>query len=208
MIHDVVIENGELKYETYGINTGEIDAAKVDPDFILGKYEGKIPVIGRFFNFLKTTPGYFICIFVPFMLLILYQGVNFFRLFRRYKKEQMEEMAVELIHGVGDWLELWQAKSIASLILVSGWIKPDKDSVVLSKEEYQLWNVLKTTWASDYKEVSAEDMLETLKNTKELGSKETAEKIYQQLQGHGTTYVKKWIKEQFGVEFLYVFAET
>ena len=32
------------------------------------------------------------------------------------------------------------------------------------------------------------------------GSKETAEKIYCELCGHGTTYVKKWIKKQFGVE--------
>ena len=30
--------------------------------------------------------------------------------------------------------------------------------------------------------------------------KDTAKEIYQQLQGHGTTYVKKWIKERFGVE--------
>lgn len=32
-----------------------------------------------------------------------------------------------------------------------------------------------------------------------LKNKETAEKIYRELQGHGTTYVKKWIKEQFGI---------
>ena len=30
--------------------------------------------------------------------------------------------------------------------------------------------------------------------------KDTAKEIYQQLQGHGTTYVKKWIKEHYGVE--------
>lgn len=30
--------------------------------------------------------------------------------------------------------------------------------------------------------------------------KETAEKIYRELCEHGTTYVKKWIKEQFSVE--------
>ena len=29
------------------------------------------------------------------MLLILYQGINVIRLFRRYKKEQMEEMQAE-----------------------------------------------------------------------------------------------------------------
>ncbi|MBQ5743074.1 MAG: hypothetical protein IIV79_02640, partial [Clostridia bacterium] len=43
----------------------------------------------------KTPQGYIICIFVPFMLLILYQGVNCIRLFRRYKKEQMAEMEEE-----------------------------------------------------------------------------------------------------------------
>ena len=48
-----------------------------------------------FFNFLKTTPGYFVCIFIPFMLIIIYEGVKFFNLFRRYKKEQMEEMQAE-----------------------------------------------------------------------------------------------------------------
>ena len=51
--------------------------------------------LGTFFNFLKTTPGYFVCIFTPFMLIILYEGVKFFNLFRRYKKEQMDEMQAE-----------------------------------------------------------------------------------------------------------------
>ena len=45
------------------------------------------------------------------------------------------------------------------------------------------------------------DKMPTIVDTiSEKSSKETAEKIYQQLQEHGTTYVKKWIKEQFGVE--------
>lgn len=29
---------------------------------------------------------------------------------------------------------------------------------------------------------------------------ETAREIYEQLQGHGTTYVKKWIQKTYGVE--------
>lgn len=44
---------------------------------------------------LNITQGYFVCIFIPFMLLILYQGLNCIRLFRRYKKEQMQEMEEE-----------------------------------------------------------------------------------------------------------------
>lgn len=34
----------------------------------------------------------------------------------------------------------------------------------------------------------------------EQGKKETATEIYRQLMGHGTTYVKKWIKNKYGVE--------
>jgi predicted Holliday junction resolvase-like endonuclease len=52
-------------------------------------------MVGTFFNFLKTPQGYILCIFLPFMLLIVYQGVNCVRLFRWYKGEQMEQMAEE-----------------------------------------------------------------------------------------------------------------
>jgi len=61
----------------------------------LGKYQFAIPYVGTFFNFLKTPQGYIICIFIPFMLLILYQGINCVRLFRRYKGEQLAEMNAE-----------------------------------------------------------------------------------------------------------------
>ena len=33
---------------TFGTNTGRIDEAPVDPNFVIGKYTGKIPKIGRF----------------------------------------------------------------------------------------------------------------------------------------------------------------
>lgn len=84
-----------IGYETYGTNTGESDQTLVEPGFVLGQYTGKLPGVGRFFAFLKTTPGYIVCILVPFLLLILYQGVNTVRLFKRYRREQMEEMEEE-----------------------------------------------------------------------------------------------------------------
>ena len=86
---------GNPGFITYGTTTGVDDDTIVTFPYILGKYTTHLPKVGTFFNFLKTTPGYFVCIFVPFMLLIIYQGVNFFRLFRRYKKEQMDEMKAE-----------------------------------------------------------------------------------------------------------------
>ena len=84
-----------LGYVTYGTNTGADDEALVEPEYVLGKYVGKLPKVGHFFSFLKTTPGYIVCILVPFLLLILWQGVNTVRLFRRYKAEQMEAMQAE-----------------------------------------------------------------------------------------------------------------
>lgn len=87
--------NGNLGFVTYGTTTGSDDETIVTVPYILGKYEKTIPKMGTFFNFLKTPQGYIICIFVPFILLILYQGINSIRLFQRYKKEQFEEMEEE-----------------------------------------------------------------------------------------------------------------
>ncbi|MBQ5793248.1 MAG: hypothetical protein IIW17_04445 [Clostridia bacterium] len=84
-----------LGYVTYGTNTGVDDEALVEPEYVLGTYAGKLPGVGKFFAFVKSTPGYIICILVPFLLLILYNGVNVIRLFRKYKREQMEAMQAE-----------------------------------------------------------------------------------------------------------------
>lgn len=82
-------------FVTYGTNTGTNDEKVVEPEYILGKYTGKLPGVGNFFAFVKSTPGYIVCILVPFLLLILYNGVNVIRLFRRYKKEQTAVMEAE-----------------------------------------------------------------------------------------------------------------
>ena len=87
--------NGNPGFITYGTTTDTDDATIVTYPYVLGKYEKAIPNIGTFFTFLKTTQGYFVCIFIPFMLLILYQGLNCIRLFRRYKREQLQEMEAE-----------------------------------------------------------------------------------------------------------------
>ena len=84
-----------LGYVTYGTNTGTDDEAIVEPDYVLGTYAGKLPKVGYFFDFLQTTPGYIVCILVPFLLLILWQGVNTIRLFKQYKREQVADIEEE-----------------------------------------------------------------------------------------------------------------
>lgn len=84
-----------LGYVTYGTNTGINDEVLVQPEYVIGTYSGKLAGVGSFFQFLKTTPGYIICILVPFLLLILWQGAGTIRLFRQYKREQMADMEAE-----------------------------------------------------------------------------------------------------------------
>ena len=80
---------GAPAFVTYGTTTDTDDETPVTYPYVLGQYTGRIPNVGAFFMFLKTTPGYILCIFVPFLLLILYQGYNCVRLFRRYRQEQL-----------------------------------------------------------------------------------------------------------------------
>ncbi len=88
-------EDGEPGFITYGTTTGINDELVVTYPYVVGKYQSSIPKIGTFFQFLKTTPGYIVCILLPFLLLILMEGIRCVRLFRQYKKEQQTELQKE-----------------------------------------------------------------------------------------------------------------
>ncbi len=93
MIRDLTSDAiGNPGFVTYGTATDTDDANIVTYPYVLGKYEGRIPSVGKFFLFLKTTPGYIVCILLPFLLLIGMQGFNSIRLFKRYKAEQLAEI--------------------------------------------------------------------------------------------------------------------
>lgn len=95
-IRQVVTDtDGQAAFVTYGTTTDTNDESLVTWPYVLGKYAFRIPNVGSFFQFLKTTPGYILCILVPFLLLIGYQAINCFLLFRRHKKEQLAELEKE-----------------------------------------------------------------------------------------------------------------
>ena len=87
--------NGDPGFITYGTTTDTDDETIVTYPYVLGKYEKHIPKVGMFFQFLKTTPGYTVCILIPFLLLILSEGIRCIRLFRNYKAEQQAELKAE-----------------------------------------------------------------------------------------------------------------
>lgn len=86
---------GNPGFITYGTTTDTNDETVVTYPFILGKYQLALPQVGTFFQFLKTPQGYIVCILIPFLLLILYQGLNCVRIFKAYKKEQLAELQAE-----------------------------------------------------------------------------------------------------------------
>ena len=86
---------GEPGFITYGTTTDTDDERIVTYSAVLGKYRTHIPKVGSFFLFLKTTPGYIVCILIPFLLLILLQGFNCIKLFRQYKQEQTAELQAQ-----------------------------------------------------------------------------------------------------------------
>ena len=86
-------EDGSPAFVTYGTTTNTDDEALAT--IIIGKYVGRMPYVGTFFTFLKTTPGYILCILTPFLILIISQVISTVRLFRQYKKEQTAEIEAE-----------------------------------------------------------------------------------------------------------------
>lgn len=94
-IRKVNNNNGVLYFTTYGTTTDTDDRATVPSYNVLGKYKFSLPKVGYFFNFLKTTPGYICCIFVPFMLLIIVQLIDTISIFREYKREELAVISKE-----------------------------------------------------------------------------------------------------------------
>jgi len=87
--------NGDPGFVTYGTTTDTDDQNVVTYMYILGKYQFRLPKLGKFFYFMKTPAGYILLILVPFLLLILHQGIRSIRLFKVYRNEQRKVIEEE-----------------------------------------------------------------------------------------------------------------
>lgn len=123
--------DGSPAFVTYGTTTNTDDEALAT--MIIGQYVGRIPKLGSFFMFMKTTPGYIVCILLPFLLLIISQGINCIRLFRQYKREQMAEMQAERDQLAKEREE--SQKMMAELLALKAQLAGQTDSVDESKKD-------------------------------------------------------------------------
>ncbi len=109
-IREITTYEGEPAFITYGTTTGADDAYPVPFDNVIGQYQFRLPKMGYFFEFLRSPAGYFTVIFLPFLLLIVLQGVRFVRLVRQYKREQRDAAAAQEAAAQAQRLEAEQMR--------------------------------------------------------------------------------------------------
>lgn len=90
-----VNEEGEQGFITYGTTTGVDDEIIVTYPYIIGKYQFRIPKVGKILQFVKTTPGYIIFVLIPFLLLIFIQLINTVKSFKKYKRVHINKLELE-----------------------------------------------------------------------------------------------------------------
>ena len=87
--------SGNPGFVTYGTTTDTDDKKIVPYEDVIGKYQRNLLVVGKFFHFLKSTPGYILLILVPFLLLLIFQGIGCVRSYRQFRAEEMEGLYQE-----------------------------------------------------------------------------------------------------------------
>lgn len=91
----IEIDEGIYEFLTYGTTTNVNDDVKVTETQIVGVYVKNFPFLGWLFSFLRSVPGYIICVAIPFILVIIYLVYKWFILFKEYKTEQKFELMKE-----------------------------------------------------------------------------------------------------------------
>lgn len=96
-IVEVIEENGTVKYRTQGDNretNPNPDSILVLPEDVVGIYKGKASGIGHVFLFMQTSTGFFVCVVLPTLLIVVYCAVNLVLVIRKEKKKQTAEAIV------------------------------------------------------------------------------------------------------------------
>ncbi len=94
-IREVTTHNGKLAFITYGIATGVDDGTPAAASDVLGRYAFRIAGLGSFFEFLKSVPGYIVCILLPFLVIIGLQIANIVSAVRAARAEKAAAAAAE-----------------------------------------------------------------------------------------------------------------
>lgn len=103
-ITDIYDGGNHLIFATKGDNNTTADALTVHESEVVGKYVFRVPGIGKVFDFLQTSTGFFLIVVIPVFLFFIYHLVQFFKVLFEYqniknriKYEQEREITEDLI---------------------------------------------------------------------------------------------------------------
>ncbi len=74
-----------LIFETKGDANTSVDPLTVDSRELVGKYQFRIPGLGKVFDYLKTGTGFFVVVVVPVFIFFIFHLVQFFRALFEYQ---------------------------------------------------------------------------------------------------------------------------
>ena len=103
-ITDIYDGGTHLIFATKGDNNTTADSMTVHASEIVGIYRFRIPGVGKVFDFLQTSTGFFLIIVLPVFMFFIYHLVQFFKVLFEYqniknriKYEQEREITEDLI---------------------------------------------------------------------------------------------------------------
>jgi len=95
-IVEVLESNGEVYgYRTRGDANASDDSTYTTLSNVVGLYEKKASGIGHMFSFMSTSTGFFVCIVLPTLLVVVYCAVNLVLVILKERKVQTAEASEE-----------------------------------------------------------------------------------------------------------------
>lgn len=93
---DIVEQDGELYFQTKGVNNPTADAKLVPADKLVGKYSNvRLAGVGDVAMFMQTLPGLILCVVVPILLFVGYDIIRR-RMYEKRNGEDVEALKAEL----------------------------------------------------------------------------------------------------------------
>lgn len=84
-IENIYDGGGFLVFETKGDNNTNVDPLTVHESEIVGKYKFHISGLGKVFDYLQTSTGFFLVVLLPVLLFFIFNLVQFFRALFEYQ---------------------------------------------------------------------------------------------------------------------------
>lgn len=84
-IENIYDGGGYLIFETKGDNNTVADPLTVHESKVVGMYKFRIPGVGKVFDYLQTSTGFFIVVVIPVFIFFIFHLVQFFRVLFEYQ---------------------------------------------------------------------------------------------------------------------------